>query len=73
MMKYGKLTGFLLLALCGMFLLLSGCDGDASSPRKGAWVRPHVTRNGRFIKGHYRNSVNFDKDAYKNRLRSRSY
>ncbi|MFM2207315.1 MAG: hypothetical protein RL213_1290 [Bacteroidota bacterium] len=56
-------------------LVITGACGDLkeSKPGKGSWVKPHVTRNGRFIKGHYRNSVNYDKNSYRSRIRSNSY
>lgn len=61
----GVTTLFVMLVACG--------DLGESKPRKGSWVKPHVTRNGRLIKGHYRNSVNYDKNSYQNRIRSKSY
>jgi hypothetical protein len=69
-----RLDIYKVVGLITFLLLTAACsDLGESKPRKGSWVKPHVTRNGHLIKGHYRNSVNYDKDSYRNRIRSKSY
>lgn len=46
---------------------------DLSAQRKSSFVRPYITRKGKFVSGHYRRSYNTRTGAFKSRIRSRVY
>jgi hypothetical protein len=53
----------------GMLFIIS----DVTAQRKSSFVRPYITRKGKFVSGHYRRSYNAKPGAYKSRIRSRVY
>ncbi len=65
---------FLFLILFG-FLTFSfpSCDFKKSDNAGGVYVKPTITRTGKFRKGHVRRKVSTDKNAIKNQNRSRYY
>ena len=56
-----------------LFLLNTSCDLKESDDAGGVYVKPTVTRTGKFRKGHVRKQVSTDKNAIKNQNRSRYY
>lgn len=60
----------LMIAMSLIVLLLST---DLSAQMKSSFVRPYITRKGKFVSGHYRRSNNTSPGAYKSRIRSRVY
>jgi hypothetical protein len=60
----------LMIAMSLPIMLLST---DLSAQRKSSFVRPYITRKGKFVSGHYRRSYNTRPSAYKSRIRSRAY
>jgi hypothetical protein len=52
---------------------LSSCDFKKSDKAGGTYVKPTITRTGKFRKGYVRKNVSTDKNAIKNQNRSRYY
>jgi hypothetical protein len=46
---------------------------EINAQRKSSFVRPYITRKGKFVSGHYRKSYNLKPNAYKSRIRSKVY
>jgi hypothetical protein len=63
----------LLILITALFLTLSSCDFKKSDKAGGVYVKPTITRTGKFRKGHVRKNVSTDKNAIKNQNRSRYY
>ena len=57
----------------GIILLLFLSTTELVSQRKSSFVRPYITRKGKFVSGHYRKSYNLKPNAYKSRIRSKVY
>jgi hypothetical protein len=57
-----------------LFVVLSpSCDFKKSDKAGGSYVKPTITRTGKFRKGYVRRKVSADKNAIKNQNRSRYY
>lgn len=54
-------------------ITLTSCDFKKSDSAGGTYVKPTITRTGKFRKGHVRRKVSTDKNAIKNQNRSRYY
>lgn len=59
--------------IVGSLLFLSSCDFKKSDKAGGVYVKPTITRTGKFRKGHVRKNVSTNKNAIKNQNRSRYY
>jgi len=57
----------------GIFLVLILLSNDLMAQRKSSYVKPYITRRGKFVSGHFRRSYNLKPNAYKSRMRSRIY
>ena len=70
----GCLVNLLFIVSFG-FLTVSipSCDFKKSDKAGGVYVKPTITRTGKFRKGHVRKNVSTDKNAIKNQNRSRHY
>ena len=54
-------------------LSVPSCDLKKSDNAGGVYVKPTITRTGKFRKGHVRKNISTDKNAIKNQNRSRYY
>jgi len=54
-------------------LMVLHLSTDLLAQRKSSFVRPYITRKGKFVSGHYRRSYNTSPGAYKSRIRSIVY
>lgn len=61
------------ILMIGISLILVLFVTDLSAQRKSSFVKPHITRKGKFVRGHIRRSYNTSPSAYKSRIRSRVY
>ena len=61
---------FLMIVMSIIIMLLST---DLSAQRKSSFVKPYITRKGKFVSGHYRKSYNLKPNAFKSRIRSKVY
>jgi len=52
---------------------LPSCDFKKSDKAGGVYVKPTITRTGKFRKGYVRRKISTDKNAIKNQNRSRYY
>lgn len=52
---------------------IPSCDFKKSDKAGGVYVKPTITRTGKFRKGHVRKNVSTNKNAIKNQNRSRYY
>lgn len=59
--------------LLGAFLIIVLSITELSAQRKSSFVKPYITRKGKFVNGHYRKSYNTKPSAYKSRIRSKVY
>ncbi len=64
--------GFYKIQIVIIFLSLFTIS-DLEAQRKSSFVRPYITRKGKFVSGHYRKSYNLKPNAYKSRIRSKVY
>lgn len=68
-----------MMKIIGLFLLIStfvlfpSCDLKKSDSAGGTYVKPTITRTGKFRKGYVRKKVSTNKNAIKNQNRSRYY
>ncbi len=68
-----------MMKIIGLFLLIStfalfpSCDFKKSDSASGTYVKPTITRTGKFRKGYVRKKVSTNKNAIKNQNRSRYY
>lgn len=60
---------YIIVLWIGMLFITS----EVTAQRKSSFVRPYITRKGKFVSGHYRRSYNTRPGAYKSRIRSRVY
>ncbi len=60
----------ILFFLCKLFY---SCDFKKSDDAGGVYVKPTITRTGKFRKGYVRRKISTDKNAIKNQNRSRYY
>jgi hypothetical protein len=56
-----------------MSLIIVLFSTELSAQRKSSFVKPYITRKGKFVSGHYRKSYNLRPNAYKSRIRSKVY
>lgn len=56
-----------------MTLIIVLSSTELSAQRKSSFVKPYITRKGKFVSGHYRKSYNLRPNAYKSRIRSKVY
>ena len=64
----------LLLSIYSLCLFtLTSCDFKKSDSAGGTYVKPTITRTGKFRKGYVRRNVSTDKNAIKNQNRSKYY
>ena len=54
-------------------ITITSCDFKKSDKAGGVYVKPTITRTGKFRKGHVRKKVSSDKNAIMNQNRSRYY
>jgi hypothetical protein len=66
-----KLNFNVLLVGASLIIVLS--INELSAQRKLSFVKPYITRKGKFVSGHYRKSYNLKPNAYKSRIRSKVY
>ncbi len=66
-----KLKFNVLLIMISFIIVLS--TTEFSAQRKSSFVKPYITREGKFVSGHYRKSYNLKRNAYKSRIRSKVY
>lgn len=66
-----KLNFNVLLIGISFIILLS--SSKLSAQRKSSFVKPYITRKGKFVSGHYRKSYNLRPNAYKSKIRSKVY
>ena len=59
--------------LLGASLILVLSITELSAQRKSSFVKPYITRKGKFVSGHYRKSYNTKPSAYKSKIRSKVY
>lgn len=59
--------------LVGMSIIILLSSSELFAQRKSSFVRPYITRKGKFVSGHYRKSYNLRPNAYKSRFRSKVY
>ena len=70
----GCLVNILIVITIGLGLAtFQSCDIRKSDSAGGTYVKPTVTRTGKFRKGYVRRNVSTDKNAIKNQNRSRYY
>ena len=70
----GCLVNLLFLVSFGVLTIsIPSCDFKKSDSAAGTYVKPTITRTGKFRKGHVRRKVSTDKNAIKNQIRSRYY
>jgi hypothetical protein len=70
----GCLVNLLLLVSFGVFTIsIPSCDFKKSDSAGGTYVKPSITRTGKFRKGYVRRKVSINKNAIKNQNRSRYY
>ncbi len=70
----GCLVNLLLIVSFGVLTFsIPSCDFKKSDKAGGVYVKPTITRTGKFRKGHVRKNVSTDKNAIKNQNRSRYY
>jgi len=68
------LVNLLLLVSIGVIgFSIPSCDFKKSDNAGGVYVKPTITRTGKFRKGHVRRKVSTDKNAIKYQNRSRYY
>jgi hypothetical protein len=70
MQKFKKI---LTIVITGLFLTISSCDFKKSDSAGGTYVKPTITRTGKFRKGYVRKKVSTNKNAIKKQNRSRYY
>ena len=68
-----KIKPIFLIFIAGMFFIIPSCDFKKSDKAGGVYVKPTITRTGKFRKGHVRKNVSTNKNAIKNQNRSRYY
>ena len=61
------------LLVLGASLIIVFSTTELSAQRKSSFVKPYITRKGKFVSGHYRKSYNLKPNAYKSRIRSKVY
>jgi hypothetical protein len=66
------LKSILIFSILNIYVF-SSCDFKKSDKAGGVYVKPTITRTGKFRKGHVRKNVSTDKNAIKNQNRSRYY
>ncbi len=66
------LKSILIFSILNIYVLPS-CDFKKSDKAGGVYMKPSITRTGKFRKGHVRKNVSTDKNAIKNQNRSRYY
>jgi hypothetical protein len=71
--KFSLLTILCVTSFSLALATLQSCDIRKSDSAGGTYVKPTVTRTGKFRKGYVRRNVNTDKNAIKNQNRSRYY
>jgi hypothetical protein len=64
---------YLLVFSLLIIYVLPSCDLKKSDSAGGTYVKPTITRTGKFRKGHVRRKVSTDKNAIKNQNRTRYY
>jgi hypothetical protein len=64
---------FFIVSLGVLAFSIPSCDFKKSDKAGGVYVKPTITRTGKFRKGHVRKKVSTDKNAIKNQNRSRYY
>ncbi len=70
----GCLVNLLFIVSFGVLTFsIPSCDFKKSDKAGGVYVKPTITRTGKFRKGHVRKNVSTDKNAIKNQNRSRYY
>ena len=70
----GCLVQLILLFSIGFFcILVPSCDFKKSDSAGGTYIKPTITRTGKFRKGYVRRSYSTKKNVFKNRNRSRHY
>jgi hypothetical protein len=71
-MKY-SFRIFFIVSFGVLTFFIPSCDFKKSNKAGGVYVKPTVTRTGKFRKGHVRKNASTDKNAIKNQNRSRYY
>ena len=66
------LKSILIFSILNIYVF-SSCDLKKSDKAGGVYVKPTITRTGKFRKGHVRKNVSTNKNAIKNQNRSRYY
>jgi hypothetical protein len=70
----GCLVNLLFIVSFGILtFFIPSCDFKKSDKAGGVYVKPTITRTGKFRKGHVRKKVSTDKNAMKNQNRSLYY
>ena len=70
----GCLVQLILLFSIGFFgILVPSCDFKKSDSAGGTYIKPTITRTGKFRKGYVRRNYSTKKNVFKNRNRSRYY
>ena len=64
---------FIYFVRIGIILLFFLSTTELVAQRKSSFVKPYITRKGKFVSGHYRKSYNLKPNAYKSRIRSKVY
>ncbi len=70
---YLKTMRIFLISFLLLFLGVYSCDFKKSDSAGGQYVKPTITRTGKFRKGYFRKKVSTDKNALKNQNRSTYY
>jgi hypothetical protein len=64
---------FFIVSLGVLTFSIPSCDFKKSDKAGGVYVKPPITRTGKFRKGYVRRKVSTDKNAIKKQNRSRYY
>jgi len=62
-----------ILSLVTIEMFIPSCDLKSTDSAGGMYVKPTITRTGKFRKGYVRKRVSINKNAIKNQHRSRYY
>ena len=65
------LFSLIMMGIIVFVIIISG--GKLESGSSNTYVKPHVTRTGKFVKGHIRKSVSSSPNAVKNQNYSKGY
>ena len=61
------------LIMMGIIIIITISGGKIESGSSNTYVKPHVTRTGKFVKGHTRKSVSISPNAVRKQNYSKGY